>query len=180
MRAYTGVLSLTFFALLTGCSETPTDSTSETHVQSASPRATAFAEGIAVPAIVELTGDIQEVRLQQPREPALEMTEADLVSAVRDAGGRVYVGFKPLTASRTSVTGVFPVMTRDFALNARSDVLARGARLIRTFPRSATIVLEMEPSLAPVLRQLPFGKLCGTGSPAQGGGTIEVPQLRSY
>lgn len=75
---------------------------------------------------------------------------------MRDADGRVYVGFKPPMASRTSATGVFPAMTRDFALNARQEVLARGGKLIRTFPRSATIVVDIEPSLAPMLRQLPF------------------------
>lgn len=153
----THVVGWALFAMLVAaCSEAPTDGINRAPGAAPAAHAAVPGSGIAVNAIVELVGDIAEVRMDATTAHTPDLSDADLVSAIGAAGGRAYVAFKPPTAPRTKVSRVFPAMSRAFALSARGDIIARGARLLRTFPTSGTIVVEVPPELGPVLRQLPF------------------------
>lgn len=121
-----------------------------------SAREGAPAQGRPIEAIVELRGDIPQVHSRVSVEdlPA-DLSDAELIQQVRSAGGLAFVGFKPAAAVRTKASGVFPAMTRSAALSARARVLSRaGIKLVRSFATDATIVVEMAPEEAPLLRSL--------------------------
>lgn len=136
------------------CSDAPPTASSAPVLNNA--RAGAPTQGRPIEAIVELRGDIPQVhsRVSVDDLPS-DLSDAQLVQQVRLAGGLAFVGFKPAAAARTKATGVFPAMTRAAALSARARVFSRtGIKLVRSFATDATIVIEMAPEEAPLLRSL--------------------------
>jgi subtilisin family serine protease len=110
--------------------------------------------GRAIPAFPDLP-DISEVRTTTEHIPA-DVSDAELVKAIRLAGGVAQIGIKPARARRTRDSGVFPAMSRAEALAARYELASHGAKLVQTFRSMAAVVVVIEPELAPVLRRLPI------------------------
>ncbi len=109
-----------------------------------------------IDAFPTLTRDIPAVALDpRDREATQELSDAELVTAVRTANGIVMVGLKPATVARTVESGVFPAISRAQIAAARELLVERGARIVRTMRRSSITVLEIEPEDAPMLRALP-------------------------
>lgn len=105
----------------------------------------------------ELRDSIVAVRVDPPGErPAYEQNDAAFVAAIKTAGGRVSIGFKPPTMAPTRVTGVIPAISRAAALDARQAIEARGARIVQSFVNSSTVIAEISPELGPILQRLPF------------------------
>lgn len=147
-------VALAGLVLTVACTDGPTD----TAVSTTSGRSSARSSGagIPIPPIVDLRGDISDVRSDVPVSELPEvLTDQELVSQIRASGGLVFVGFKPTAALRTKVSGVFPGMSRGAALAARAQVLARkDVRLVRSFATDATIVVELPPETGPLLRSM--------------------------
>jgi subtilisin family serine protease len=89
-------------------------------------------------------------------KPAHLTSDAALVGAIKAAGGRAYVGFKPVAAARTLTSGRIPATSRAAVLEARRDLEAQGARIVRGFVNLPAVVVEIAPELAPAIKTLPF------------------------
>lgn len=114
----------------------------------------------------ESTTDQELLRFPEPaaviperRVPDLQlervMSDEELVDAVRRAGGVVSIGLKSPTATRTSVSRVFPAMTRAENYAARALLEQHGVRPVRTFRNIAALFAEIDPESAPAIRNLP-------------------------
>lgn len=89
------------------------------------------------------------------RAPALEGDQA-LIDAVQSADGRVYIGLKPPDAVATRAAGIIPAIGRATAMSARREIETLGARIVRSFVNSSTVVAVLPSELAPRLRKLSF------------------------
>lgn len=77
--------------------------------------------GQMLPRFPELASTITQVDLGiEYARP--EMDDEALIRAVRETEGRVFIGFKPAGARRTSETGIIPAITRAEALEGREVV----------------------------------------------------------
>lgn len=154
LRATT--VALVGFAAV-GCSDPVATDTGPGGVPARASLATSAGDVIGptgdIRALPALRDSIFAVRVDAADLPP-EQSDADLVAAVRDAKGLVFIGFKPPGAALTRATGVIPAIGRSAALNARAAVEAHGARITRTFVNMATVVAEIPPELAPRLRQM--------------------------
>jgi hypothetical protein len=106
------------------------------------------------PELVEEVGPVAIVRPTTP--PAYESGSAALVDAVRDAGGQVFIAFKPADAQRTRDTGIVPGISREEALRHRSAVEDLGVSIVQTYRTMAAVVAVIDPEMAPQLEALPF------------------------
>lgn len=112
--------------------------------------------GVALERFPELEANLPAVRIFAAGDPRPELSDADLVDAVRRAGGEVFIGFKPASAARTRETGVVPSIDRATALVGRSAVQALGAAITLTYRYTSAVAATIPPDLAPRLRRLPM------------------------
>jgi subtilisin family serine protease len=111
----------------------------------------------ALEAFPELINFVPPVRVDLPTEPrSWEAGDQALIDAVRAEGGRVFIGFKPVAAERTRVSGIAPGIAKADALEWRSRVEAMGASIVQTFRNSATVVAVIDPESALDFSSLPF------------------------
>jgi hypothetical protein len=110
----------------------------------------------ALPQFPEMADSLPEIPIAAADRPTSpELSDTALVDAIARSGGKVIIGFKPASASRTRETGVIPGISRATALAARATVQALGASIIRSYRYSGAVAAVVPPALGPALRQLP-------------------------
>lgn len=114
-------------------------------------------DGQALAAFPELVEFVKSVNLDISRNPIPPaLSDAALIDAVREVGGKVHIGLKPASAAPSRQTGIIPGMYRPDVLRARNEVRAAGVQIVQTFRNSAAFVAIIPAELAPVLRNLPM------------------------
>lgn len=158
VRLRSGVLTLavTLIGLLSACSDESSAPLrpSMPHIVRGSGILEVGRDGALAP-LQEMRDIIPAVRIDLPAVPrAFDGGDQQLIDAVRAVNGRVSIGFKPMAAPRTQVTGIIPAITKAEALEGRAAIIAHGARIERTYVNSSTVIAVIQPELAPVLRGL--------------------------
>jgi subtilisin len=108
-----------------------------------------------------------------------ELSDAELVEAVRLAGGQVTIGLKPASAGRTRETGIVPAIDRVTALAARAAVQALGVEITMSYRYISAVAATVPPELAPRLRRLPVVDYVQPSFPGYGQGML-APQDTSW
>lgn len=152
-RAYrpASAVALTLAALIgsAGCSDreprVPTDpSISQASSQQAPSR------GRALERFPEMVAFLPAIRVATPENPLPpEPSDAELVREVSLAQGRVFIGFKLVSAPSTRETGVVPGLDRATALAGRAAVEVLGAVITTTYRHSTAVAATIPPELAP-------------------------------
>jgi hypothetical protein len=143
------------FLVVSGCDD-PTHAPAERIAGSAAAGPMIGADG-AVNRFPQLADSIRELRFDPAKDPmSPEGDDPSLIEAVRRVGGRVAIGLKPVGAAPTRITGIYPAMSRAEALQRRVEIEERGARIVRTFRHSATVVVEIAPDSVVPIRKLGF------------------------
>jgi subtilisin family serine protease len=153
------------FGLTSACATTE-EPLALSHEESSDVDALVHSDGSVV-TFQALADTITAVTIESPSTSLdARLTDPELVLAVARSGGQVFIGFKNPTDPPTRLSGRIPAMSRSQALIARAAAESLGARLVQTYKNSATIVAEIDPRLAPILRkhnQVSFIEPVGTG-----------------
>ncbi len=155
-RLASGVLCVSV-TLLAGCDKPPDVTSPARSLSIQKTSADRPQRGTSLPQFPELNDSIEAVEVGVHPEPRqYDVDDAALIDAVRGAGGKVAIGFKPPDAPSVRSTGVIPSMSKAQALEGRRAIEALGAKITRTYRTSSSVIAEIRPELAPSIRRLPI------------------------
>jgi len=84
------------------------------------------------------------------------LSDAELIAAVRRSDGVVGIGVKTPASERTKFSGVLPAMNKGMISAAHAVLRSRGVEITGTFQNIAAVSARIDPDSAPVIRDLPI------------------------